>query len=51
MSAWWAWADVRAGWIDARRTTRPRPLAGFRFGGWDYGCGYLARVLTSGGRP
>lgn len=38
--------DVRAGWIDARRTTRPRIRTGWRVGATDYAIGYAAGVLV-----
>lgn len=38
--------DVRAGWVDARRTISPRVTTGLRLGGLDYAAGYAAGALV-----
>jgi hypothetical protein len=50
VNAWFAWADVRAGWIDARRTPRPVPWRGVRIGGADYALGYAVRATLARGQ-
>lgn len=42
----WSWSDVRAGYVDARRTPGARILAGRRFGGLDYAAGYALGALS-----
>lgn len=40
------WPDIKAGWVDARRTPVRARLRGLRIGGWDYRLGYLAGILS-----
>lgn len=41
-----AWTDVRAGYIDARRTPNPKMWEGRWIGGLDYATGYAVGVLS-----
>lgn len=38
--------EIRAGWLDARRTSRPRPWHGRRYGDPFYALGYALGALA-----